>query len=67
MGEKIVLLIEKKLLKFEAEFAKNLRSLEQIFRTVGQNNFGNKIPILEPLKMVLNFNLQKSIHFPFIK
>ena len=36
-----------KLLKFEAEgreFAKILRSLEQFFLTVGQNNFGNKIP-----------------------
>ena len=35
-----------KLLNFEAkgrEFAKNLRSLEQILHTVGQNNFGNKI------------------------
>ena len=38
-----------KLLKFEAEgreFAKILRSLEQFFLTVGQNNFGNKIPFL---------------------
>ena len=37
-----------KLLKFEAEgreFAKFLRSLEQFFLTVGQNNFGNKIPL----------------------
>ena len=36
-----------KLLKFEAEgreFAKNLGSLEQFFLTVGQNNFGNKMP-----------------------
>ena len=35
-------------LKFEAEgqeFAKILRSLEQFFLTVGQNNFGNKIPL----------------------
>jgi hypothetical protein len=35
-----------KLLEFEAEgqeFAKNFRSLEQFFLTVGQNNFGNKI------------------------
>ena len=38
-----------KLWKFEAEgqeFAKILRSLEQFFLTVGQNNFGNKIPLL---------------------
>ena len=38
-----------KLLKFEAEgreFSKFLRSLEQCFLTVGQNNFGNKIPYL---------------------
>ena len=38
---------QEKLLKFEAkgqEFAKNLRSLEQFFLTVGQNNFGNEIP-----------------------
>ena len=36
-------------MKFEAEsrqFAKILRSLEQFFLTVGQNNFGNKIPFL---------------------
>ena len=36
-------------LKFEAEgreFANILRSLEQFFLTVGQNNFGNKIPLL---------------------
>ena len=41
--EKIVLMIEKKLLKFEAEsqeFSKFLRSLEQFIQTVkGQNNF----------------------------
>ena len=41
--EKIVLVIEKKLLKFKAEgreFAKCLRSLEQFIQTVkGQNNF----------------------------
>ena len=48
------------LVKFEAEgqeFVKSLRSLEQFFLTVGQNNFGNKIPLsptsnflaLEPL------------------
>ena len=41
--KKIVLLIEKKLLKFEVEgrdFAKFLRSLEQFIQTVkGQNNF----------------------------
>ena len=38
-----------KLLKFEAEgreFATFLRSLEQFFLTVGQNNSGNKIPFL---------------------
>ena len=38
-----------KLLKFEAEgweFAKFLRSPKQFFLTVGQNNFGNKIPFL---------------------
>ena len=38
-----------KLSKFEAEgreFTKILRSLEQFFLTVGQNNFGNKIPFL---------------------
>ena len=43
LWEKIVLVIEKKLLKFEAEgreFAKFLRSLEQFIQTVkGQNNF----------------------------
>ena len=43
LREKIVLVIEKKLLKFEAEgreFAKFLRSLEQFIQTVkGQNNF----------------------------
>ena len=43
LWEKIVLVIEKKLLKFEAEgreFAKNLGSLEQFIQTVkGQNNF----------------------------
>ena len=36
-----------KFLKFKAEgreFATVLRSLEQCFHTVGQNNFGNKIP-----------------------
>ena len=31
------------------EFAKILRSLEQFFLTVGQNNFGNKIPLLKTL------------------
>ena len=49
LTESIVLVIEKNLLKFEAEgqeFAKILRSLEQFFLTVGQNNFGNKIPFL---------------------
>ena len=38
---------QEKLLKFEAksrEFSKFLRSLEQLFLKVGQNNFGNKIP-----------------------
>ena len=38
-----------KLLNVEAEgreFAKFLRSLEQFFLTVGQNNLGNKIPIV---------------------
>ena len=38
-----------KLLKFQAEgreFSKILRSLEQFFLTVGQNNFGNKMPFL---------------------
>ena len=38
-----------KLLKFEAEsreFSKFLKSLEHFFLTVGQNNFGNKIPFL---------------------
>ena len=38
-----------KLMKFKAEgqeFANFLRSLEQFFPTVGQNNFGNKIPFL---------------------
>ena len=43
LTESIVLVIEKNLLKFEAEgreFAKILRSLEQFVRTVkGQNNF----------------------------
>ena len=46
-----------KLLKFEAEgreFAKILRSLEQFFLTLGQNNFGNKIP-----KLLLNFFFHK--------
>ena len=28
------------------------RSLEQFFLTVGQNNFGNKIPLLEPKEVV---------------
>ena len=39
----------KKILKFEAEgreFEIFFRSLEQFFLTVGQNNFGNKIPFL---------------------
>ena len=39
---------KEKLWKFEAEvreFAKFLRSLEQFFLTVGQNNFGSKIPL----------------------
>ena len=38
------------LLKFEAEgreFSNILRSLEQFFLTVGQNNFGNKISFLQ--------------------
>ena len=38
-----------KLLKFEAEgreSAKFLRSLEHFFLTVGQSNFGNKIPFI---------------------
>ena len=43
LWEKIVLVIEKKLFKFEAEgreFAKFLRSLEQFIQTVkGQNSF----------------------------
>ena len=43
LWEKIILVIEKKLLKFEAEgreFAKFLRSLEQSIQTMkGQNNF----------------------------
>ena len=43
LSEKIVLVIEKKLLKFEAEgreFAKFLRSLEQFIQIVkGQNHF----------------------------
>ena len=42
-------------LKFEAdgqEFANYLRSLEQFFLTVSQNNFGNKIPFL--------FNIKKN-------
>ena len=43
LWEKIVLVIEKKLLKLEAEgweFAKILRSLDQFIQTVkGQNNF----------------------------
>ena len=43
LSEKIVVVIEKKLLKFQAEgreFAKFLRSLEQFIQTVkGQNNF----------------------------
>ena len=41
-----------KLLKFEAEsreFSKFLKSLEHFFLTVGQNNFGNKIPFLKIL------------------
>ena len=36
-----------KLLKFEAEGREFLRSLEQFFLTVGQNNFGKKIPFFE--------------------
>ena len=43
LSEKNVLVIEKKILKFEAEgqeFANFLRSLEQFIQTVeGQNNF----------------------------
>ena len=43
LREKIILVIEKRLLKFEAEiqeFTKFLRSLEQFIQTVkGQNNF----------------------------
>ena len=40
------------------------RSLEQFFLTVGQNNFGNKIPLLRPRKQIFlhqyfypNFNI----------
>ena len=41
-----------KLLKFEAEgreFENCLRSLEHFFLTVGQNNFGKKIPFMKLL------------------
>ena len=37
-------------LKFEAEGREFSKSLEQFFHTVGQNNFGNKIPILNDTK-----------------
>ena len=48
MGKNCSSYREKKL-KFEAEgreYAKFLRSLEQFIQTVGQNNFGNKIPFI---------------------
>ena len=54
--QQIVLVMEKKLLRFEAEgqeFANiflNLKSLEQFLLTVGQNNSGNKIPFLVKIK-----------------
>ena len=46
MFEKIVLVISKicKFLAFSLEFQKNSQSLEQFFLTVGEINFGNKIP-----------------------
>ena len=53
------------LLKSEAEgreFAKVLRSLEQFFLTVGQNNFGNKIPFF--LIIIIQWWLYaERIHF----
>ena len=41
-----------KLMKFKAEgreFTNFLRSIEQFYLTVGQNNFVNKIPKLGPI------------------
>ena len=54
-----------KLLNFEAEgreFAKFLRSLEQLFLTVGQNNFGNKIPFLNE-KILATLFIMDNIEF----
>ena len=36
-------------MKFEAEGQEFAKSLEQFFLIVGQNNFGNKIPILNSI------------------
>ena len=36
------------ILTFSREFQKSSRSLKQFFLTVGQNNFGNKIPNWNP-------------------
>ena len=47
---------QEKLLKFEAEgreFSKFLRSLEQCFLTVGQNDFDNKIPNANELSKIV--------------
>ena len=46
LREKIVLAMEKNFRNSRMK-AKLLRSLEQFFLTVGQNNFGNKIPFLD--------------------
>ena len=53
-----------KLLKFEAEgreLSKILRSLEQFYPTVGQNNFGNKIPFLHYGKSLLKRKISNNL------
>ena len=51
-----------KLCKFSAfnlEFQKIFsRSLEQFFLNVGQNNFGNKIPLLLPVSLKVRYHLR---------
>ena len=42
------------------------RSLEQFFLTVGQNNFGNKIPLLFMLELC-NFELAIKADFIFLQ
>ena len=56
-------------MKFEAEgreFSNILRSLEQFFLTVGQNNFGNKIPF-NWLTKKLQYGLEKKKQEPNIE